>query len=131
MGFYKITRVVLRSLVKKPATYAYPNANRTWHERTRGRVRLEEKDCILCGICAKKCPTDAIKVNREERTWTIERMSCVLCGSCVEFCPKKCLIMANQFATPYTEKTVDVVKVPEAAPAETVPKTIDETPKSE
>lgn len=112
MGFYKITRLVLRSLLSKPATYAYPDINKKWHERTRGRVRLSEEDCILCGICVKKCPTDAIKVSREDRTWTIERMSCVLCGSCVEFCPKKCLIMANQFATPYTEKTVDIIAVP-------------------
>jgi len=113
VGFYKITKLVLKSMLKKPATHMYPDVPKEWHERTRGQIRIEEAGCILCNICAKKCPADAIKVSRDEKTWVIERMRCVQCESCVEACPKKCLIMEQQYTAPAATKTVDSVAVPE------------------
>ncbi len=37
--------------------------------------------CILCGICAKRCPCDAIAVDKPARTWSIDRFRCVQCGT--------------------------------------------------
>jgi len=113
MGFYKIGKVVLRSMFKKPATLMYPVVPRTWQDRTRGHIGIEEASCILCGICAKKCPTNAIEVSRDQRVWVIERMQCVQCGCCVEVCPKKCLFMNQEYTTPSTEKTIDRFSIPE------------------
>ena len=126
MGSFKIGKVVLRSLFKKPATLMYPVVPRTWYERTRGSIDIEEASCILCGICAKRCPTNAIAVSRDQRTWTIERMQCVQCGGCVEVCPKKCLLMNPLYTAPGTEKVIDSISIPEQPKPE--PKTPESAP---
>jgi formate hydrogenlyase subunit 6/NADH:ubiquinone oxidoreductase subunit I len=113
MASFKIAKVILKSLFKKPATLMYPVVEREWQERTRGQIGIEESKCIVCGICAKKCPANAIMVERKDRTWAIERMQCVQCNSCVEVCPKKCLVMENQYTEPGAEKITDVFDIPE------------------
>lgn len=113
MGTFKIAKTVLKSMFRKPATVKYPAEPIQYEEITRGHVSIVPESCILCGICSKKCPTDAITVDKGERTWTIERMLCIQCGHCVEVCPKHCLIMEPQYTSPDVEKTVDSVNVPE------------------
>lgn len=112
MATFKIGKVVLKSLFKKPATLMYPVVPREWKERTRGHVSINESDCIVCGICAKKCPANAIVVDRKKRTWSIERMQCIQCNCCVEVCPKTCLTMENQYTEPGAEKVVDTFEIP-------------------
>lgn len=112
MATFKIGKVVLKSLFKKPATLMYPVVPREWQERTRGHVGINESDCIVCGICAKKCPANAITVDRKKRTWSIQRMQCIQCNSCVEACPKTCLTMENQYTEPGPEKVVDTFEIP-------------------
>jgi formate hydrogenlyase subunit 6/NADH:ubiquinone oxidoreductase subunit I len=111
--------MVMSSLFKKPATLMYPVIPREWQERTRGHIDVTMEDCILCGICAKKCPTQAITVAKDAKSWTIHRMQCIQCSCCVEACPKKCLENKHEYTTPSTEKIVDVFEKPvdEAAPA--------------
>ena len=112
MATFKIGKLVMKSLFRKPATLMYPVIPRVWQERTRGQIGIREEDCIVCGICAKKCPANAISVDRSKRTWTIERMQCIQCNSCVESCPKTCLTMENQYTEPGPEKIVDTVEIP-------------------
>lgn len=112
MATFKIGKVVLKSLFKKPATLMYPVVPREWQERTRGHVGIHEADCIVCGICSKKCPANAITVDRKKRTWSIQRMQCIQCNSCVEACPKTCLTMENQYTEPGPEKVVDTYEIP-------------------
>jgi ech hydrogenase subunit F len=69
--------------------------------------------CILCGICSRKCPTDAIDVDRNAKTWTIRRMSCIQCSCCVEACPKKCLVNKASYTAPDVVKVVDTFAKPE------------------
>lgn len=107
MGNLKLGKMTLRSLFKKPATLMYPVIPRKWQERTRGHIAIAADDCIFCGICQKKCPTNALTVDKAERTWTIERMKCIQCSCCVEACPTKCLTNENTYTTPSTEKIVD------------------------
>ncbi|MDR3304800.1 MAG: 4Fe-4S binding protein, partial [Clostridiales Family XIII bacterium] len=64
MANLKIGKLVLRSLFRKPATLMYPVKPRVYTERTRGRIEVDMQACILCGICSRKCPTDAIDVDR-------------------------------------------------------------------
>ena len=116
MANLKIGSMIMRSLGKKPATLMYPVIPREWKERTRGRIEIEVDKCIFCGICARKCPSDAIKVERDTKTWIIERMGCVQCSSCVEACPKDCLLNVACYTSPDTEKLVDVF-VKEAEPS--------------
>ena len=53
-------------------------------------------NCVLCGICQKQCPNEAITVDRKEaKTWTVDLDKCVKCGACVDKCPKKCLSLSG------------------------------------
>lgn len=42
--------------------------------------------CIFCGKCVAKCPVHAIKIDRKNKTWEIDREVCVNCGRCIRAC---------------------------------------------
>lgn len=49
--------------------------------------------CVFCTLCAKKCPQEAITVDRPNKLWTLDKEKCVSCGICAESCPKKSITM--------------------------------------
>ena len=65
-------------------TYAQPIP-----ETPAGKVTNDMTKCILCGLCARKCPQECITVDRTgAKTWSIDRDKCVQCGACVDACLK-------------------------------------------
>lgn len=108
MKILKFSGTVLKNLFSKPATTLYPAAPAHFEERTRGHVQIDIGSCIFCGLCSRKCPTGAIEVKKEGKSWAIERFNCIQCGACVDCCPKKCLAMKNEYTEPDTKKTKDV-----------------------
>ena len=108
------TRTALKNLFSKPATSQYPFKPKEYPENSRGHVEINIDDCIMCGICSRKCMSGAITVDRNNKTWSIERMGCVQCQACVNACPKKCLTMAKGYTAPSSQKTVDTYSKPVA-----------------
>jgi formate hydrogenlyase subunit 6/NADH:ubiquinone oxidoreductase subunit I len=106
--------MVMRSLFRKPATLMYPVVPREYTDLTRGHIDVDMNACILCGICMKKCPTDAINVDKKEKTWSIQRMRCIQCSCCVEVCPKKCLNNVGTYTIPNVVKVADIFEKPDA-----------------
>ncbi|MHC1625833.1 MAG: 4Fe-4S binding protein [Methanoculleaceae archaeon] len=100
MAFLEMIKTTIRTLLTGPVTRRYPSVPAKVTERTRGHVTIDPSECILCGLCMRRCPSDAIVVEREERTWQIDRSRCIVCGSCVESCPAKCLTMENSYIPP-------------------------------
>lgn len=113
MGSFKIGKMTLGGLFKKPETVQYPIQTKTPPVGLKGHVSIDVNACILCGICQKRCPCKAISVDKSSRTWTINRFQCVQCGSCVRECPKNCLAMEPQQAAPGTIKKDESFEVPD------------------
>ena len=120
MQFFTITGMIMRSLFGKPATLMYPMVPREYPQSSRGHLEIAIKDCIFCGLCQRKCPADAIIVDRAAKAWEIERLRCVSCSSCSEACPKKCLAMKPGYSlartTPESKERVHASPAASAEP---------------
>jgi len=46
----------------------------------------------------KRCPSQAIIVDRAAKTWIIDRFRCVLCGNCVDVCKFDSLSMEREYS---------------------------------
>lgn len=103
---FGMLKTVLGNFFSRPATRLYPFEKREPYPGARGKLVIDEENCILCSICAKQCPSNCIVVNREEGYWELDAFRCVICGVCVEKCPKKCLSLEAQYREP-GDKIVD------------------------
>lgn len=129
MKLMDFASIALKNLFSKPATSNYPFEPATYPERSRGHIEIDIDDCIMCGMCQRKCPSGAITVDRASKTWSIERMGCVQCENCVAGCPKKCLHIVPGYTAPSAEKTVDSFQQPiKEAPAPSADATESDAP---
>ncbi len=51
-------------------------------------IVVDEKKCIKCGLCVKKCPAKAIKLDPFP---VIDKKKCIRCFCCMEICPQDAL----------------------------------------
>lgn len=58
------------------------------------------ENCIHCGLCAKKCPVGALTVDRETKTWSVNKNQCILCGACAENCKKDAITIDKDAKRP-------------------------------
>jgi len=93
----KFSKTIISSLFKSPACEMYPVKPARFYDGTRGSIVNDASKCTLCTLCAKKCPTGAIKVDRAGGKWEINPFKCILCNECAHFCPPKSLTMINQY----------------------------------
>ena len=49
------------------------------------RMRVEQNQCIGCGLCAKKCPMESAEL--AEGKAQINQHNCICCGVCQHTCP--------------------------------------------
>ena len=99
MGYFEMAKTAIRSVISRPATLMYPAQPGKRSSLSRGHVVIDVSRCISCGMCMKKCPSEAICVDKEVKTWTIDRLRCVVCNSCIEVCPVHCLAMDGQYSS--------------------------------
>jgi Fe-S-cluster-containing hydrogenase component 2 len=67
-----------------------------------------EDTCIGCGLCAKRCPVQAIEIKNKKPVWVKEQ--CALCLRCLHHCPKFAIQYGNgktkqhgQYRNPHTK----------------------------
>ncbi|MBC8061146.1 MAG: 4Fe-4S binding protein [Clostridiaceae bacterium] len=93
----KMFDLVIKNFFAKKPTRLFPVApERVAFPLSRGRIVFDEKTCILCSICARRCPADAITVDRAAGKWELDAFRCIICGECVTACPKKSITMSNE-----------------------------------
>lgn len=111
---------IFNNLFSKPATRKYPFDKREPFSKARGRIDMEIDTCIFCGICSRKCPSNAIVVDRNNKSWEIDPFKCIICGECEDVCPKKCIRTEGQYkASAYEKDKLKYVQQPKPVqPAE-------------
>jgi len=50
------------------------------------QYHINPDTCKGCGICARKCPADAIS-GEKKKPYVIDTEKCIKCGACIEACP--------------------------------------------
>lgn len=70
-----------------------PEAPAAPEPRDDGKPVNDTSKCIFCGICAKKCPVEALSVDRATKSWVLDDDKCIACGTCADVCPKKSIII--------------------------------------
>lgn len=108
----KMFKVVMKAFFRKSACGMYPHKPAHSYPNSRGHIEIEKDKCILCTICDKRCPTGAIQVDRNGKTWAIDHFKCIYCNNCVDVCPKKCLHMVTPYSAPESSKEIVTVDIP-------------------
>lgn len=60
---------------------------------------INVKACNQCGLCAKKCPEQAIK-QAPNGVYMINKKACTGCLTCVEACPKGIIVKVEDKPNP-------------------------------
>jgi len=108
MKIFTMTKTVTRNLAQGPVTLMHPQRKREFAPITRGRIENDIDRCIFCGLCARRCPTYALTVAKEETSWQVDRLKCCICNLCVEICPVKCLSTGHQYAPAVTGREMAI-----------------------
>lgn len=95
-----MTATVVRNFLTKAHTRLYPFKVREVFDNVRGNLDNNIEECILCGMCQKKCPSQCITVDKEAKIWEVDPYACVYCGICVDHCPTNCLFMHKEYRKP-------------------------------
>jgi len=91
LGSFKFVLVGIKKLpnlhFEKPVVYE-KISKKILRKFKQSPIVVNEKRCIKCGLCAKKCPAKAIKLNPYPE---IDKKKCIRCFCCMEICPKDAL----------------------------------------
>lgn len=110
-------QTVLQNLFGAPATRPFPAARREPFDNARGTIGFDMEKCNLCGLCAMRCPANALHVSKADKELVFEPFNCVMCAACAEACNKGCAHVINVRPSPAGQKPRQVHKKPEAPPA--------------
>ena len=106
-------RTVLSNLVAPPSTRPYPYMQREPFPEARGRITLDVTRCAFCGACARRCPSGALTVRRNEKEVVLEPFRCIVCEACREVCPRQAIDLNPHYRPPAYEKSSEVYRATE------------------
>lgn len=57
------------------------------------KIFRNEDSCIHCGLCTAMCPTDALVLEKSDKTVVFDVEKCSACGMCTRVCPVKAMTL--------------------------------------
>ena len=65
-----------------------------------GAIAVDPAACVMCGICAQTCPTNAIKYDESatDAQLLFAECNCVQCGLCTRICPEHAITLEPRLA---------------------------------
>nr|WP_321257176.1 NIL domain-containing protein [uncultured Pseudodesulfovibrio sp.] len=57
------------------------------------KIFRNEESCIHCGVCTAMCPTDALILEKSDKTIIFDVEKCSACGMCTRVCPVKAMTL--------------------------------------
>ncbi len=81
----KLLDDTLKTFCKKAFTEKYPKEKIKLPKGFRGSIKHDARKCSYCGLCARFCPTGAIRVI-PGKCWEYDASKCIFCGQCVDIC---------------------------------------------
>jgi len=123
MNVIKGFRTTFKHVLQEPVTIQYPEQEKEFQERWKGRHELKRYDnglekCIGCSLCAASCPADAIWVEAAEntdeeryspgeryaKTYEINMLRCIFCGYCEDACPTEAIVLTREHRLSFTNR---------------------------
>jgi ech hydrogenase subunit F len=101
---FKMTPTIMRNFFSKRATRMYPVVVRPPFQGVRGALCNDVAACNFCGICAARCPSRCIGVDKKSATWQCDPFACVCCGICVDACKTGALRQDPLYRRPSTAR---------------------------
>ncbi len=110
--------ITFKEFFSPTVTVEYPYETLKMCDRYRGHIELlgdEEGNakCVVCGLCARACPSDCITLNGEKpegskkkvlTQYVLDFTKCSLCGSCVESCNFGAIDFSKEYNLASTRK---------------------------
>ena len=106
---FKMTPNVLKNLFSPTSTRRYPRVQRAPFDNVRGALLNDIQQCTFCNVCAVKCPSQCITVDKTTGTWRYDPFACVFCGICVTACSAKCLQQQPVYRAAVTQREMMVL----------------------
>ena len=107
---FRMTPNIINNLFTTKSTRLYPTKVRDTFPGVRGELVNNIEKCNLCTVCAVKCPSNCIKVDRQLATWVYDPFACVYCGICVETCTAQSLHIEEKYRSPVQSKSIVSLK---------------------
>jgi ech hydrogenase subunit F len=101
---------ILKNLFTGYATRLYPVQVREPFDKARGHISFIEDKCIMCGVCAQRCPSASITVDKKKNELVFYPFRCIVCEVCVHACPSDAINLIFKWRPPSYDKPVEMYK---------------------